>query len=103
MSMAAVSTSIAVVFRSQCACRHTEFGRVLSVTSGQCRGSRLQKEEAGLRFHSNSSILRGLVHVIDNKHVHRPFCRVEAEPELFLKSREYGSADGAIRRLAVRR
>lgn len=101
--MAAVSASIAVLFRSQCACRHTEFGRLLSVTSAQCRGSRLQKEEAERGFYSNSSILRGLVQVIDNKHVHRPFCRVETEPELFLKSRKYGSADGAIRRLAVRR
>ncbi len=41
--------------------------------------------------------------MIDDKHVHGSFCRFEAESELFLKSREYGWADGGIHRLAIRR
>ena len=40
--------------------------------------------------------------MIDDKHVHGSFCRFEAEPELFLKSGEYGWADRGIHRLAIR-
>ena len=36
--------------------------------------------------------------MIDDEHIHGSFCRFEAESELFLKSREYGWADGGIHR-----
>jgi hypothetical protein len=41
--------------------------------------------------------------MIDDKHVDGPFCRFEAESELFLKSGEYGWAAGGIHRLTLRR
>ena len=37
------------------------------------------------KIHSNRSILRRLVHVIDNEDIHWPLCRFKAESELFLK------------------
>ena len=40
--------------------------------------------------------------MIDNKHVHRPLCRFEAESELFLNSREYGWAAGGNYSLTIR-